>query len=215
MKCSNDKLSEIERNAFIKLEILFRDIAHGADSIIWNGHTNIKTTTRCICMDTHDLKDSSSNIKCAQYFNINSWVWKIMSADPNEAVLALYDEAQQMIDPAVPQSCIHLRNTAKGARKVEGGIGIIAHSVVDFLDPSVKMYGQSLLDGACYKIIFGSDGQNLMETVKLFNLTDAEEELLRRKEKKHALMMIGSKRMHVHFDIPEYKFKYIGTAGGR
>jgi hypothetical protein len=214
-KADRSSMSEIEANAYKKLEILFRDIAKGADSILWNGYTDLKTSTRCICLDTFDLKDASNNIKRAQYFNINSWVWKVMSADRNERVLAFYDEAHQMIDPAVPQSLIHLRNTSKGARKFESGIAVISHSVVDFLDPSIKMYGQSLLDSPCYKIIFGSDGQNLKETCNLYNLTSAEEELLLSKRRGHALMMIGSKRMHVNFDIPEYKFKYFGTAGGR
>jgi hypothetical protein len=214
-KAKDSSFSELEANVYKKLEILFRDIAHGADSILWNGHSTVQASSRCICLDTKDLKDSSENIKRAQYFNINSWAWKILSADRNEPVLALYDEAYQSIDPAVPQSLIHLRNSVKSARKFEGGIGVISHSVVDFLDPSVKMYGQALLDSPCYKIIFGSDGQNLLETKKLYNLTNAEEELLAAKKRKHALMMIGSKRMHVNFEIPEYKFKYFGSAGGR
>lgn len=27
--------------------------------------------------------------------------------------------------------------------------------------------------------------------------------------------MIGSKRLHIVFEIPEYKFEYMGKAGGR
>lgn len=138
-----------------------------------------------------------------------------MTQDITERVLALYDEAYLMIDPNVPQSLVFLRNAIKSSRKFEAGIGVISHSVVDFLDPSVKMYGQALLDSPCYKIIFGTDGQNLKETSALYNLTNAEEELLTSKRRGHALMMIGSKRLHVNFEIPEYKFQYFGTAGGR
>lgn len=61
----------------------------------------------------------------------------------------------------------------------------------------------------------GTDGQNLQETKALYHLTEAEEELLGSKKREHALLMIGSKRMHAHFEIPEYKFAYMGTAGGR
>jgi hypothetical protein len=138
-----------------------------------------------------------------------------MTEDPTDPVLSLYDEAYLMIDTKVPQSLAFLRNSIKSSRKFEAGIGVISHSVVDFLDPSVKMYGQALLDSPCYKIIFGADGQNLKEISSLYNLTGAEEELLSAKQRQHALMMIGSKRLHVNFDIPEYKFEYIGTAGGR
>ena len=100
-----------------------------------------------------------------------------------------------------------------GARKYEAGLAIISHSVVDFLAPEVKMYGQALLDIPCYKILMGCDGKNLQETKDLYNLTDAEQELLESKRRGHALFIIGSKRLHVNFEIPAYKFSYMGKAG--
>lgn len=81
-----------------------------------------------------------------------------------------------MIDPNMPQSLVFLRNVEKRARKYEAGIAIISHSVVDFLDPQIKMYGQALLDIPCFKILMGCDGKNLLETKEIYNLTDAEEE---------------------------------------
>ena len=53
------------------------------------------------------------------------------------------------------------------------------------------------------------------ETKDLYNLTDAEQELLESKRRGHALFIIGSKRLHVNFEIPAYKFSYMGKAGGR
>ena len=138
-----------------------------------------------------------------------------MSMDRMEKVLLICDESYLLIDPKVPQSLIFLRNVEKRARKYEAGVVIISHSVVDFLDPAIKLYGQALLDIPCMKILMGTDGKNLMETKELFNLTDAEIELLASKKRGNALLMIGSKRLHVVFEIPEYKFEYMGTAGGR
>ncbi len=63
-----------------------------------------------------------------------------MSKNKDEKTFLVCDEAWIMIDKAVPQSLIFLRNIAKRCRKYNGGIAIISHSVVDFLDPSVKMY---------------------------------------------------------------------------
>lgn len=77
------------------------------------------------------------------------------------------------------------------------------------------MYGQALLDLATYKIIMGTDGKNSQETKGLYNLTEVEEELIAAKKREAALMFIGSKRLAVDFEIPEYKFKYMGMAGGR
>ena len=86
---------------------------------------------------------------------------------------------------------------------------------MDFLSPEIKMYGQALLDIPCIKVIMGTDGKNLQETKELYKLTEAEEELLESKKRGHALFVIGSKRLHVNFEIPLYKFEYMGKAGGR
>ncbi|WP_331489683.1 hypothetical protein [Tepidibacter hydrothermalis] len=204
-----------EVNEYTDLALLLQDIALGSDAFLWNGKSTIKTNTRCICLDTHDLQNTSDNIKRTQYFNLLTWCWQQMSENRNEPVLLICDEAYLMIDPNVPQSLVFLRNVEKRARKYEAGVAIISHSVVDFLDPKIKMYGQALLDIPCFKILMGCDGKNLIETKELYDLTDAEEELLARKKRGNALVMIGSKRLHVNFEIPEYKFKFMGKAGGR
>lgn len=208
-------LKNNEINEYKDLALLLQDVACGSDAFLWNGESTIETNSRCICLDTHDLQNTSDNIKRTQYFNLLTWCWQQMSADRTEPVLLICDEAYLMIDPNVPQSLVFLRNVEKRARKYEAGIAIISHSVVDFLDPRIKMYGQALLDIPCYKILMGCDGKNLIETKELYNLTDAEEELLARKKRGNALVMIGSKRLHVNFEIPEYKLKFMGTAGGR
>ena len=162
-----------------------------------------------------DYRTLADNVKRTQYLNLLSWCWEEMSRDRNERCLLVCDEAYLMIDPQVPQSLVFLRNVEKRARKYEAGLAIISHSVVDFLAPEVKMYGQALLDIPCYKILMGCDGKNLQETKDLYNLTDAEQELLESKRRGHALFIIGSKRLHVNFEIPAYKFSYMGKAGGR
>ncbi|WP_141499737.1 VirB4 family type IV secretion system protein [Paenibacillus luteus] len=210
-----EKEPTLKDDIYKELALLLYDIAHGGDSFLWNGHTTVQTYSRCICLDTHTLQNTADHIKRTQYFNLLSWCWEQMSQDRSERVLLICDESYLMIDPHVPQSLVFLRNVEKRSRKYEAGLAIVSHSVVDFLAPEVKMYGQALLDIPCIKILMGTDGKNLQETRDLYNLTDAEEELLASKKREHALLMIGSKRLHVHFEIPEYKFAYMGSAGGR
>ncbi len=138
-----------------------------------------------------------------------------MTKDRKERVLLFADEFYLMLDPSMPEPLMYIRNMAKRDRKYEAGMVIISHQIVDFLDPKIKLYAQPLLDMACYKLLFGTDGKNLEETKKLFNLTEAEELVLEQKRRGHALLMIGSKRLHIDFKIPKWKFDYIGTAGGR
>lgn len=213
-KANKEKTSS-SNNEYEELALLLQDIALGSDAFLWNGKSTIKTNSRCICLDTHDLQNTSDNIKRTQYFNILTWCWQQMSLDRSEPVLLICDESYLMIDPNVPQSLVFLRNVEKRARKYEAGVAIISHSVVDFLDPKIKLYGQALLDIPAYKILMGCDGMNLIETKKLYNLTDAEEQLLGHKKRGNALVMIGSKRLHVNFQIPDYKFEFMGKAGGR
>jgi energy-coupling factor transporter ATP-binding protein EcfA2 len=159
------------------LSALLHDIAVGSDSFLWNGITTLKSNSKIICLDTHDLQNTEDKIKRTQYFNILGWAWEQMSRNRTEKVLLVADEAYLMIDPNVPQSLVFLRNVAKRARKYESGIAIISHSLVDFLDPSVRMYGQPLLDMPSYKIIMGCDGRDLEDIIELYHLTDAEQEL--------------------------------------
>lgn len=211
---SKEKKSPYQKD-YEDLALLLKDMSTGSDSFLWNGHTTIEANSRCICIDTKDLQNTAENVISTQYFNLLQWAWEEIIKDPDEPVMLFCDEAYLMIDPRVPQSLIFLRNLIKGARKYEGGGAIISHTVGDFLDPEIKRYGQAILDLPAFKIIMGTDGKNLEETKELYDLTEAEEELLASKQRGRALLMIGSKRLRVNFEIPDYKFRYMGEAGGR
>ncbi|MDR1208774.1 MAG: DUF87 domain-containing protein [Clostridiales bacterium] len=204
-----------DRSDLEYLSIIVRELAEGSDSFLWNGHTTVNPKSRFICLDTFDLQNTSDVIKKSQYYNILTWAWEQMSRNRSEKVLLVCDEAYLLVDPNVPQSLIFLRNVAKRARKYEAGLVIISHSVVDFLDPAVKMYGQALMDIPAYKILMGCDGKNLSETAELYNLTETEQEHLWGKRRGYALFFAGAKRMLVRFDIADYKLRYMGRGGGR
>lgn len=209
------KVSSSYKKDFEDLALYLKDIATGSDSFLWNGHTTIEANSQCICIDTKGLQNTADNVISTQYFNLLQWAWEEIIKNPNERVMLFCDEAYLMIDSRVPQSLVFLRNLVKGARKYEGGGAIISHTVSDFLDPEIKKYGQAILDMPAFKILMGTDGRNLLETKELYDLTEAEEELLTSKQRGRALFMIGSKRLKVNFEIPDYKFRYMGEAGGR
>lgn len=190
------------------IQSLLRDVAVGADSSIFNGYTTVKSNSRCIVLDTYNLQNSDERIKKAQYYNLLSYCWEQMSKNKNEHILLACDESYLMIDNQVPQSLIFLRNITKRCRKYNGGIIVISHSVVDFLDPSVKMYGQSILDMASYKILMGADGKNLEEMKVLYKFTEAEEDLVYSRQVGVALFMAGTSRLSVKFDIFPYEFDF-------
>lgn len=208
--CDNAKKQDYEI-----LQSLIRTIAVGADSALFNGYTSIQTKTNFVCLDTHNLQNASERVKKAQYFNILTYCWELMSKDREEKTMLVCDEAYLLIDPQVPQSLVFLRNIAKRCRKYEGSLCIISHSIVDFLDESVKMYGQAILDMATYKVLMGTDGKNLEETTELFKLSEYQADFLYAKKRGYAIFIIGAYRILVKFDIFPYEFTYFGKASGR
>lgn len=200
---------------FEGLAPLLYDMAEGADSFLWNGLTNVDLQNDFIVLDTSRLQNSSDEIKRAQYFNLLTLCWQMMSASRSQPVFLLADEAHILLDPAIPQTAMFLRNMAKRARKYEAMLCTVMQSVVDALDDRIKLYGQAILDNASYKLMFGTDGRNLQETAALFGLTEAEQSILLSGERGKALCFLGNHHVHVDFDIPQYKLDLMGSGGGR
>lgn len=201
--------------ALQELSSLIYDMARGADSFLWNGYTNVDLSNDFIVLDTQQLINSSDEIKRAQYFNNLTLCWRILSEDRSKPVLLVCDEGHILFDPDIPQTSMYMRNYAKRARKYEAGLWLVTQSLVDLLNERVKLSGQAILDCATYKIFFGTDGKNLEETSDLFNLTDAEKNILLAQQRGHALMLLGKQHIHVDFDIPQYKLREMGKGGGR
>lgn len=204
-----------EINEYKNVASMLRSMAIGADKFLWNGKTNIDVNSDFICLDTNDLQKSDERIQRTQYFNILTWAWDKVSQNREERVLLIVDEAYLMVDPKVPQSLMFLRNVSKRIRKYEGGLGVISHSVVDFLHEEIRRYGQALMDNPTYKFLMGTDGKNLQELANLYDLTEAEQELLNAKRRGHVLLNVGNKRVHAIVKLEPHEIKNFGKGGGR
>lgn len=189
--------------------------AYGSDQFIFNGHTNISLDSQILCFDTNSLQAQTDNVKRAQYMNILGLAWDITSQNRDERVMLICDEGYIMVDRKLPQGLMLLRNFGKRCRKVNGALGFVTHSVIDLLDDSVRQYGQSVLDNATYKFFLGADGKNLQEITGLYDLTERQQKILRDGNRAEAFAMLGSTKLHLHFDLPQYRLNNMGTAGGR
>ncbi|SEU22239.1 protein of unknown function DUF87 [Lacrimispora sphenoides] len=212
--------AEKEDNLYIKairdkLVLKLYSSAYGADQFIWNGYTTLDTKSDFIDLDVSKLLDLDDNVKRAQFCNLTSWSWQQMSADRTERVLFGVDEGYLFVDPDYPDMMKYLRNISKRARKYEGGLMFITHSIVDILDPAVKRYGQAIIDSACYKFIMGTDGKNLKETQELFNLSDKEVNILSAKSRGQGVFMCGNMRINMTVDVSDEMLAIFGSAGGR
>lgn len=210
-----ETIEEERKRDMLKVKDYIKNMVTGSLQFLWNGHTTINFDSDFIVLDTFDLQDTPDYIKGAQYYNILTWVWHIGSLNREEKTLIVADEAYLLIDRRIPTALVFLRNSLKRARKYEIAFAIVSHSVVDFLDEEIKKYGEAILDSSSIKILMGCDGKNLEDTVKLYNLTEAEEETIAMKQRGLAIMIIGRMHMKVKFEIAEYKWEYFGSAGGR
>lgn len=205
------------RNAIVyeDLKTYLEGAANGADHLLWNGYTSIKPKSGFVVLDTKSLIQMSGTVLAAQYFNVLSWCWEQITHDRKERIMLVADECWTMIGPRCPQSLQFLKNAEKRARKYEGSIVVGTQSTSDFLDPEVKYYGQDVLDLPTYKLLFSMDGKSLKETTELFNLNDAQSELISSGQRGTALMKVGSRAVKVKFDLSEERLEMFGKGGGR
>lgn len=206
-----------ERNApyYDELRTYLESAANGADHLLWNGYSTIDPRSSLVVLDTKSLIQMSGPVLAAQYFNVLSWCWGQITHDRNERIMLVADECWTMIDPKCPQSLEFLKNAEKRARKYEGSIVAGTQSVSDFLDPEVKFYGQPVLDLPTYKLLFSIDGQSLKETTDLFNLNDAQSDILSSWQRGVALMKAGNQAVKVQFVLSDERLELFGKGGGR
>lgn len=211
------KAQTAKQNASIyaDLELYLSSAAEGADKGLWNGYTTVENSNDCIVLDTKSVMQMGGGVLAAQYFNILTWCWEQISRQKGERVMLIADEVWMLIDPKCPQSLEFMRNAEKRARKYDGSIVVASQQIVDFLDPAVKLYGQSVLDIPTLKIIFSMNGQGLKEAKDLFSLNEAQSRLISSGRRGVALMAVGANKFRINFEFSKERLKLFGTGGGR
>ncbi len=74
---------------------------------------------------------------------------------------------------------------------------------------------QEVLDLPTYKFLFSMDGQSLKETTELFNLNEAQHELISSGQRGVALMKAGKQAVKIRFVLSEKRLEMFGRGGGR
>ena len=204
-----DKNEHEYKDEYIKLLSLLRPISIGQASTIWNGYTDITIDTRLTIFNTKNMQEFQAQYKRAQYYNIMSYAWEILSKNKNERDILIADECHILVDPNIPQTLEYLRNISKRARKYNSSIIVITQSIEDFLNEKIKLYGQSLLANSTYKMFFKMDGQDLRDVVKTFGLTQKEESLIYNAKKGECLLSAGTRKIYAILKIPHQELNII------
>ena len=198
-----------QKEEYIKLLSLIRPISIGQASTIWNGYTDITIDTRLTVFNTKNMQEFQVQYKRAQYYNIMSYAWEVLSKNKDERDILVADECHILVDPNIPQTLEFIRNISKRARKYNSSIIVITQSIEDFLNEKIKLYGQSLLANSTYKMFFKMDGQDLRDVVKTFDLTKKEENLIYNAKRGECLLSTGTRRIFATLKIPIQELQII------
>ena len=194
-----------------KLLALIRPICIGQASNIWNGYTNIEVDTRVTVFNTSTMQKFQIQYKRAQYYNILSYAWDILSKDIKERTMLVADECHILVDPNIPQTLEYVRYISKMARKHNSSICVISQSIEDFLNEKIKLYGQSLLANATNKLFFKCDCKDLKDIVSTFNMTEEEEKMLLNARVGECLFMCGIRKLYMTFKLFDYELEMIDS----
>ena len=204
-----DKNKVENKEEYEKLLSLIRPIAIGQASSLWNGYTDITVDTGLTVFNTKNMQEFQIQYKRAQYYNIMSYAWEIISKNKDEFDCLIADECHVLVDPNIPQTLEYVRNISKRARKYNSSIIVITQSIEDFLNEKIKLYGQSLLANSTYKLFFKTDGQDLRDIVMVFNLSEKEEQLIYNAKRGECLLSAGNRKIYVNVKVPFYELQII------
>lgn len=204
-----DRNKKVRNEVYEKLLSLIRPISIGQASSIWNGYTNIDIDTNLTVFNTSQMHKFQIQYKRAQYYNIMSYAWDILSKDINEQTMLIADECHVLVDPNIPQTLEYIRNISKRARKYNSSIVVITQSIQDYLNEKIKLYGQSLLANATYKMFFKCDGQDLKDIQETFKLTDKETKLIYNAKIGECILVAGIRKIYAILHIDENELKMI------
>ena len=196
------------------IKSIVRSLAIGHNAEIFNGYTTIEDTSDFLCLDIYSLQGASSNIKSCQYLNMLRYCEDMAFRNREEKCYVVADEAYLLIDKKVPQAIEFMRNFSKRCRKYQCGLITISQNILDFLGDEIKQYGQAILDNSTYKFFFGTDGQDLEEIVRIYNLNNEEKTILSQKDRGRGLMFVGPGHSLVNVKGEEWEKTYL-IGGGK
>lgn len=194
-----------------KLLALIRPICIGQASGIWNGYTNVEVDTKLTVFNTSTMQKFQIQYKRAQYYNILSYAWDILSKDSKERTMLIADECHILVDPNITQTLEYVRYISKMARKHNSSIVVVTQSIEDFLNEKIRLYGQSLLTNSTYKLFFKTDGKDLKDIVTTFKLTEQEEKMILNANVGECLFMAGIRKLYIMFRLFEYELEMIDS----
>lgn len=175
-KFKDHDLTEDELMIYTDLETYLKSAVYGTDKALFNGYTTIELNNPLTVFNVHKLLEAPSNIKSAQFYNITTFCWSILTKNRSEKTILLIDEAHLFIDRENPTVFKFLGGVAKRIRKYKGSLWIATQNIMDFLHPDVSRYGEGIITNPAIKFIMKQSTIEAGKIKELLGLNEAEVE---------------------------------------
>jgi hypothetical protein len=167
--------SDKENEHLVNMKAVFNPYINGSYSSMFNGQTNWDFDPFTVL----DISKISDTVRKPLYDLILKDLWQFCKTERNKTKRIYIDEAHEFADPERPQTLEFISTLIKRGRKYGVSIVTATQNLPDFL--SIERHGTAIIDNSHFKL-FLSIGENDHELVeKLYNLSDHEMKILKRK----------------------------------
>lgn len=190
-------------------------MCQGAEAQFFNGHTNV-TSSRFIVFGVKGLLQASKNVRGAMLFNILSYMSDRLLTIGNTT--AALDELYVWLSDNVSVGTTiieYIRNTLKRVRKKESNLIMASQNLEDFDREGIRELTKPLFAIPPHQFIFNCGSIDKRFYMDLFQLEEAEYNLIRFPQRGVCLFKCGNERYLLEVHAPAYKEALFGTAGGR
>lgn len=185
-------------------------ICKGADSVFFNGHTNV-VSGRFVVLGVKGVLGAAQNLRDTLLFNTLSYFSDRLLIDGN--TVAALDELYLFLTNRT--AIEYIRNALKRVRKKDSAIVLASQNLEDFDIDGIRELTKPLFSIPPHQFLFNAGTIDRRFYTDTLQLETSEYELIRYPQRGVCLYKCGNERYLLEVHAPAYKEKLFGTAGGR
>jgi len=185
-------------------------MCQGAESMYFNGHTNIKDD-KFLCFGVKGIMNLNKRLKDALLFSILSYMTNSLLGAGNCA--AAVDELYLFLTNLT--AIEYIRNLMKRVRKRDSSVVIASQNIEDFLMEGVRELTKPLFSIPTHQFLFNAGNTEPRVYIDTMQLDEAEFELIRYPKRGICLYRCGNERYLLKVAFPPFKEEMFGTSGGK
>lgn len=179
-------------------------MAVGADSPMFNGHTNISLDNDTICFNLAGLQNKDTTVLRTQYYNILSYVLtEVISGRFSKWIQIYEDECHVLMNKNMPEVMQFQKLLIKVIRKYNGGLTTSTQEISDMLNESVKEFGTALIGNSNYKFFFKQEAESIQYLKSNKIISDKDAEYLQYAEIGQCHMSLGANALQIEVVLPD------------